>query len=46
MLRMKLIVQVDLVKKFYHINCGVKEGFPALRKAIRTRYEIFSPVLI
>ena len=33
-------------KKFYHINCGVKQGFPALRKAVRTRYEIFSPVLI
>ena len=33
-------------KKLYHINCGVKQEFPALREAVRTRYEIFSRVLI
>ena len=32
-----------------HINCGVTQGFPALRKALTThvkRYRIFSRVLI
>ena len=32
-----------------HINCGVIQGFPALRKALTThvkRYRIFSRVLI
>ena len=33
----------------YHINCGVIQGFPALRKAVTThvkKYRIFSRVLI
>ena len=33
----------------YHINCGVMQGFPALRKAVTTqvkRYRICSRVLI
>ena len=25
-----------LGNKFYHINCGVIQGFPALRKAVTT----------
>ena len=31
-------------KPFYHINCGVIQGFPALRKAVTThvkKYRIF-----
>ena len=34
---------------FYHINCGVIQGFPALRKAVTThvkKYRIFPLVLI
>ena len=36
---------VKHVKLFYHINCGVVQGFPALRKAVTThvkKYRIFS----
>ena len=36
-------------KIFHHINCGVIQGFPALRKAVTThvkKYRIFSRVLI
>ena len=32
------------IKSYYHINCGVIQGFPALRKAITTqvkKYHIF-----
>ena len=38
-----------LGNKFYHINCGVIQGFPALRKAVTThvkKYRVFSRVLI
>ena len=36
-------------KKYYNINCGVIQGFPALRKAVTThvkKYRIFSRVLM
>ena len=36
-------------KNYYNVNCGVIQGFPALRKAVTThvkKYRIFSRVLI
>ena len=37
------------IKAFYHINCGVIQGFPAPRKAVTIqvkKYRIFSRLLI
>ena len=43
-------VLVSRVSKYlHHINCGVIQGFPALRKAVTThvkKYRIFSRVLL
>ena len=42
-------LSTQLIKSNYHINCGVIQGFPALRKAVTThvkKYRIFSRVLI
>ena len=46
-------IQLAAIKRryiyIYHINCGVIQGFPALRKAVTThvkKYRIFSRVLI
>ena len=41
--------RVHALFSIYHINCGVLQGFPALRKAVAThvkKYRIFSRVLI
>ena len=38
---------VTEVKRFYHINCNVIQGFPALGKVVTThvkKYDIFSRV--
>ena len=40
---------LHLLTIFYHINCGVIQGFPAKRKAVTThvkKYRIFLRVLI
>ena len=40
---------IKLIKLFYHINCGIIQGFLALRKAITTHVKknsIFSRMLI
>ena len=41
-------MKVDAYKIFiYHINCGVIQGFPALKKSVTThvkKYDIFSHV--
>ena len=40
----------QVIKKiYYNVNCGVIQGFPALRKAVTThvkKYRIFSRVLM
>ena len=44
----KYIIKKREVKPFYHINCGVIKGFPALRKAVTThlkKYRIALTIL-
>ena len=47
--RNSISTRAHVLFSIYHINCGVIQGFPALRKAVTThvkKYRIFSRVLI
>ena len=47
--RNSISTRAHVLFSIYHVNCGVIQGFPALRKAVTTyviKYDIFSRVLI